>query len=215
LLLAIQGDSEPSGNPRVFQGSAETRRDIAGLLRSRRNEWERLRVDFETASRAYHDVEMKVLFLTYKGAMPKDLKQPNHVISLWQFFGIYPGSDTADRIHNMKATRFGITGAELSAMGTIMGAQTPLFCKMANRAGSLIPDEINITIISELSKRIEADAKPGKPIFVTNSNPLAKWLNLVLIITSTWNPERFKEHTLQVDPFVASLTVFDFIVLDE
>ena len=115
----------------------------------------------------------------------------------------------------MKLTNFGISGAEVSAMGIIIGQQTDLFCKMGKRAGSLLPDDINRILISELSKRIEKDVKPAKPIFITNSNALAKWLNLVLTITSTWHPERFKEFTLQVDHFTASLSVFDFFGFEE
>jgi hypothetical protein len=215
LLAAVRENSVGPESARA-RTSTEMREEVAGLVRSRKNEWKRLRADFEDAARAYHDIEMKVFFTTNeKPSSTEQFREPNHVISLWQFFGVYPGADTRERIRHMKLTKFGITDAELNAFGIITGEQTNLFCKMASRAGSLLPDDINITLIRELSKRIEDKAKPGKPIFVTNGNALAKWLNLVLIITSTWHPDRFKEFLLQVDPFTASLAVFDFFPLDE
>ena len=91
-----------------------------------------------------------------------------------------------------------------------MGEQTPLFRRMALRAGSLVPDEVSDIIISEIEKRLGPVLEGGKPIFVTNSNPLAKWLNLLLIAGAASYPERLKGNELAVDPFVASLAVFDF-----
>jgi hypothetical protein len=106
----------------------------------------------------------------------------------------------------------GIAGAELSAFGLVVGEQTDLFCKMAKRAGSLLRDKINNIITDRL---FEASKEPGKPIVVTNSNSLAKWLNLMLISTTASHPERFRDGILAADPFAASLTVFDFFLLDE
>jgi len=62
----------------------------------------------------------------------------------------------------MKLTDFGVTGAELTAIAIVLGEQTALLCKMATRAGSLLPDELDRIMISELSKRIEHDVKPRK-----------------------------------------------------
>ena len=55
-------------------------------------------------------------------------------------------------------------------------------------------------------------AVPGKPIFGSNSDPLSVWLNFVLMIGSSLQPERFRRRTLPVDPFAASLTAVDFLL---
>jgi len=85
---------------------------------------------------------------------------------------------------------------------------------MASRAGSLLPDEINNILIVEITKKFADAVDSGKPVFVSNSNPLAKWLNLLLVATTTSHPKRFKDGELAADPFAASLTVFDYFQLD-
>ena len=62
LLCALRETATPASTTR--DAPADTHGEIAGLVRSRRNEWQRLRVDFESAARAYHDLEMKVFFAT-------------------------------------------------------------------------------------------------------------------------------------------------------
>jgi hypothetical protein len=126
--------------------------------------------------------------------------------------GSTQSKETMGRLRSLKLTKLGIAGAELSAFGLVVGEQTDLFCKMAKRAGSLLPDKINNIITDRL---FEASKEPGKPIVVTNSNSLAKWLNLMLISTTASHPERFRDGILAADPFAASLTVFDFFLLDE
>jgi len=215
LLLSLQsvaGEPTAAGG---FRDAADSDM-LDALVRARKNEWRRLRSDFESASRLYHDVEMKVFFVTKEGAYPNEtFRRPNHVINLWQFYGVAGEAETHERIKSMQLTKFGLSGAELTAFAVLLGEQTDLFCKVARRAGTLIGDEINRLITSELSMRIEEDLKPGKPIFATNSNELAKWLNLVLVITQTFLPQRFHNNRLQVDPFAASLAVFDFLPLDD
>jgi hypothetical protein len=204
--------SQQSGEKRERHSShnSTTQRTMRNLIYPRLREWERLREDFESAARAYHDVEFEVFFVTREKALATDkFRQPHYAINLWQFFGALPDDETRARIHDMKLTNFGLTGAELTAVGIIIGNQTELFRKMATRAGTLLPDEINMILISEISKRIEKDLSPAKPVFATNGNALAKWLNLVLIVTSTWHSDRFRNFKLQVDPFTASLSVFD------
>jgi hypothetical protein len=189
---------------------ADRHRAVVNLIHPKKKEWERLREDFEAAASAYHDVELEVFFVTREKAHSSDkFRQPNYAINLWQFFGALPDDEMRRRTREMKLTNFGLTGAELTAVGIIIGNQTDLFRKMATRAGTLLPDEINTILVREISKRIEKGLKPAKPVFATNSNALAKWLNLVLVVTSTWHPDRFRNFKLQVDPFTASLSVFD------
>jgi hypothetical protein len=206
-------DSVPRGlaaENTLREGTKAERRKLGGLTPPRSKEWERLRTDFEAAARVYHDVEMNVVFLTQKKAAGDDeFPQPHYAINLWQFFGALPDEQTHSRIRNMKLTKFGLSGAELTAMAVITGSSTDLFRKMATRAGTLLPNAIGTILLSELSKRIQGDLAPAKPVFVTNHNGLAKWLNLMLLVTSTWHPERFRNFKLQVDPFAASLAVFD------
>jgi len=90
-----------------------------------------------------------------------------------------------------------------------------LFCKMAERAGSLLPDKIDSIVADRIFKAFEETKEPGKPIVVSNPNPIAKWLNLMLMATATVHPERFKGGVFAADPFAASLAVFDYFKLGE
>src|SRR5262249_27986892 len=105
--------------------------------------------------------------------------------------------------------RFGFTGADLSADAVIIGEKTELFCRMASRAGSLLPDDIDSPVSAKVRKLCDLPENGCGSIVVANRNPSAKWLNLVLMATVNTHPERFEATELQVDPFSASLTAFD------
>ena len=78
-----------------------------------------------------------------------------------------------------------------------------------------MPDEVSHLITGEIVRKFADALRPGKPVVVANSNPLAKWLNLRLVATTRSHPGRFKDGSLSADPFADSLTVFDYFKLDE
>ena len=186
-------------------------RHVSGLVRARLSEWKRVQTDFEAQAKLYHDLKMSIYFVTSDGATIKGkFPQPNHSINLWQYFGSTQDSAMMDRLRAAKLTKFGITDAEVTALGLVSGEQTNLFCKIASRAGSLLPDEISRIVIENLPEKFPEDFGKEKPVFVTNGNPLAKWLNMMLVVTTNSHPERFRNGVLSVDPFAASLSIFDY-----
>jgi len=187
---------------------------IARLVRTKRNEWSRLRSDFEAEARRYHDVGMSVFYIVEgKPPRPDRFRDPNHAINLWQFYGC--SKKARKKFATAKLTKFGITGAQISSYGLVTGEQTPLFCKMAVRAGGLLPDKLAQIITDEIAKKFAKALGPGKPILVSNTNPMAKWLNLMLTSTTASHPGRLKGGRLAADPFAASLTIFDYYRLNE
>lgn len=180
---------------------------------SHEREWQRLRADFEAQASHYHELTLSVYYVI--GSRPTsdaEFTEPNHAINLWQYFGRMTTEDSLQRIDVSNLTRFGMTGAEVTAFGVIVGAETHLFRRMAERAGSLIPEEVNRRITLEVaSKFLDADEE-DTPVYTCNTNPLAKWLNLVLAMLATYQPDRFSQETLAVDPFAASLAALDFAI---
>jgi predicted nucleic acid-binding Zn-ribbon protein len=184
--------------------------EISQLLRqvtsARRNEWNRLRADFEAQAKLYPDLKLQIFCIGINGAFPKgEYNQPNHMINLWQYYG--DGDEARNRLATSEFTKFGVMGAEITAYGIVLGKETELFCRMASRAGSLLPNNIDDLVLKNI-RRI--NAKSPASIVVANRNPLAKWLNLLMIATVNSCPERYESGRLAIDPFAASLTAFDF-----
>ncbi|MBX9791316.1 MAG: CHAT domain-containing protein [Pirellulales bacterium] len=176
-------------------------------------EWQRLRADFEAQASRYLDLKLSVYYVI-RDQPTADTKfsEPNHAINLWQYFGHATPSDPLVEFETSELTRFGMTGAEVTAFAVIVGPETDLFRRMAERAGSLISDDITHRITVEVASRFFNDDPQGKPIYACNRNPLAKWLNLVLVAIATHQPDRFRTETLAVDPFTASLAAIDFLM---
>lgn len=86
---------------------------------------------------------------------------------------------------------------------------------MASRAGALIPKEVNATLLDSITERFSNAMGAKRPILCTNSNPLARWLNLVLVAVSMTHPERFRAGTVSEDAFAASLIALDYFKLGE
>jgi hypothetical protein len=175
-------------------------------------EWRRLRTDFEARASQYHDLKLSVYYIVRgQPASEATFPEPNHAVNLWQHFG-HVTDESIEQIEPFEPTKFGMTGAMVSAFAVIVGPETDLFRRMAERAGSLVPDEICRRITLEVASRfLDADTE-GKPLYVCNQNPLAKWLNLVLVTIATYQPHRFHNETLAVDPFAASLVALDFLM---
>lgn len=176
------------------------------------NEFERLRKDFEANASQYPDLKLSVYIIdSEKPTESVTFIKPNHKISLWQYMGELASDADIERIASATATKFGVSNAIKSAFAVIEGHETELFTRMAMRAGSLVPSSFLVQMQDLLAKKYIEPAS-GKPVFVENSNPVARWLNLVLIAIATYQPNRFKQATLCVDPFAASLAVFDWIL---
>jgi len=213
LLQACRNPADWPLAPNPRPANPATLRHLAALVTARRKEWSRLRMDFEREATNYHDVKLAVFYVTNEGpSMRNKFAELNHTISLWQFYG--SSDDARERLASAKFTKFGVTGAEVSAFGLISGIQTEMFRKMATRAGSLLPDKVSHIVTDLVAERFADALGPGKPILVANSNSLAKWLNLVFLATATCHPERFQSGELSADPFAASLTVLDYFRLD-
>ncbi len=178
------------------------------------NEWQRIRSDFELRASEYHDLKLSIYY-DFSGKPQLDAKfpKPNHAISLWQHFGHLTGDEfeSLESTGFFEPTHFGMTGAVVSAFAIIIGQETGLFCRMAGRAGSLVPDEVGQQITLMVASRFFVENVKGKPFYICNPNPLAKWLNLVLVAIATCQPQRFRDETLAVDPFAASLVALDFL----
>jgi hypothetical protein len=173
------------------------------------NELRRLRLDFESRASHYPDLSLSVYFV---GTDPppdrRQFRRPNHAVVLWQYVGHYE-SPQAPNLEPEDATTFGLRGAQVSAFGVIEGTDTALFRRMAYRAGSLVPKAVVNLISSQLMAKWRDVSSNGKLVFATNSDPLAVWLNLILVYAATFHPTRLQRHTLAADPFAASLTVID------
>ena len=216
LLEACRPSESARTSPENQQADADLMRHVERLMHARLNEWRRLRSDFEAKAREYHDVKVSTFFVVKDAPLPAiTFPKPNHVINLWQYFGSTESGQSIERLLSEGVTDFGLTGAKVNSVGLVAGAQTEMFCKMATRCGSLLPDEVTPIIIKEVSAKFADIFDPGKPVLVSNSNPLAKWLILMLVTTASLNPGRLKDNVLVVDPFTASLTVFDYFSFDE
>ena len=154
-------------------------------------EFQRLRQDFEVRASEYHDLTLFVHF-DVKGAPSEDIKfrKPHHAISLWQYMGNSTDKKMPPGIEVINPTRFGLSDAEVSCLGVVEGEKTDVFVKMAQRAGSLIPSKAVIAITKNVMDNVIDEKVEGKPIFVCNSNSLAVWLNLMLTLIQTYQPNR-------------------------
>jgi hypothetical protein len=173
------------------------------------DEFKRLRKDFEAHADRYPDLTLSVLIESAGTSVGlPTVKQQNHKVMLWQ----YCGNATAEDDFEFQQNRFGFANATSSAFAVIEGSETKLFCRMASRAGSIIPDEVRLSLVTNIISNVVPSSSPGKPIFAVNSDPISVWLNLVLVSLAVYQPERFTRAKLPVDPFAASLAVFDHIL---
>lgn len=176
-------------------------------------EFVRLRRDFEQHASRYTEQTLTLYFLEAGVETPPDeFRKPNHTISLFQFMGIVADEEDRQRILSASMTKFGLTGAEFSIFGVLEGAETELFRRMALRAGSAVPTDVRTTISTNLCSHWTVAPGTGKPVFVSNPNPVAVWLNLVLTCVANFQPERFRGSTLAVDPFAASIPACEYLV---
>jgi hypothetical protein len=177
------------------------------------DELRRLKNDFEDQARKYPDLTFAVYLIDEEGSFSDvRFRRPNHAISLWQFMGLLTPETNIDEFVSFSHTKFGITNAEVSALGVIEGPDTDLFRRMATRAGSLLPEELIVQMTVLIMNNFANPDWLGKPFYVCNGDKLAAWLNLILIAVTSFQPSRFKNGKLLIDPFAASLAVFDHLL---
>jgi nucleoside phosphorylase len=173
------------------------------------NDLERLRRDFEEQARKYHDLTLTIYFVIKDHSQePIKAKDPHHAINLWHYIGNATLESDLREFLEFQQTNFGPTNAKVTAIAVIEGQETKLFQRMAERAGSLLKP-LNIQLTKLIMDNFADPEWMGKPVFGANSNPLSVWLNLTLMCVATFQPGRFSNQTLAVDPFTASLAVFD------
>ena len=179
----------------------------------RSDELRRLRKDFELQAGKYSDLTLSVYVESADRTNdPPAVRQPNHKVVLWQYLGdALPPDGTRDPI-DLQRDRFGFVSAAASAFALIEGPETGLFCRMASRAGSLIPYAVRLSLGTEIMANVVHSTSPVKPAFAVNSDPISTWLNLVLVCLAVFQPERFTRQKLPVDPFAASLAAFDHLL---
>ena len=211
LLEACQMSSKPREMLANKGTTGEAIRHVAHIVQTRLSEWKRVQNDFEAEAKKYHDVKMSI-YISRQEDLPAGDKfpVPNYSINLWQYFGSTDCEKAMGYLRSATLTNFGMSGAEITALGLISGEQTEFFCKMALRAGTLLPDEISHIIVGDIPNKFEDALGTGKPLLIANNNPLAKWLNMMLVATVNSHPGRFMNGVLTVDPFAASLSIFDY-----
>ncbi|MGO8930856.1 MAG: toll/interleukin-1 receptor domain-containing protein [Limisphaerales bacterium] len=175
---AIPSKDEPPSKSIHADLSPEAIQFLRRVGIARRNEWERLRADFDAQARMYPDLKLSIIYLCKGEAAPSEaFKGPNHMINLWQYYG--DDREGRERLAASELTTFGFIGADVGAYAVIDGQETELFRRMASRAGSLLPDDIDQVVLDNVRKHYDKPEAGGASTVVANRNPLAKWLNLV------------------------------------
>jgi hypothetical protein len=186
-------------------------------LSTKTPEIRRLIEAFENEARQFHDVRLGLFYMTQQGSYPdRKFLSPNHTIMLWQHYGLVGPFGGVDRfVENLQHSdmTWGVRGAELSCYAVIEGAKYDLFVRMASRAGSLFDEEEVKTIKLRIAKETMRDdsqaGSKGKSTAVSNSNPLAIWINFLLYHLSLANPGRERAHKIEPDPFSLSLAALE------
>lgn len=185
-------------------------------LSSKTAEILRLLIAFEIEAAKFHDTRLSTFLVTQSGVTTdRKFISPNHTIMLWQYYGTIQGEDETDHfVTNLQESelKWGLKGAEISSFAVVEGPAYDLFVRMAQRAGSLFDEEEARTISSRVVDEIlQSDrvAHRRKSAAVTNSNPLAIWINYLLYHLSLTNPGRERTHKIEPDPFSLSLLALE------
>ena len=144
-------------------------------IKEKTSEIQRLIESFETEAGKFHDLNFFTYFITQKGEsiIDRTFDQPNHCIMLWQYYGMLDtDEDIEDFVANLNNSnlQWGLRGTALTFMGLIEGDATPLFVRMAIRAGNLFNDEEARFIKSRVVSEIQEKEKTGG--YLVNPQPL-------------------------------------------
>ncbi|OGU24610.1 MAG: hypothetical protein A2580_13385 [Hydrogenophilales bacterium RIFOXYD1_FULL_62_11] len=189
-------------------------------LRKNTSEVQRLIAAFEQQADVFHDISFSVFVVSSDRDPPEDkFSSPNHAITLWQYYGaVGTEAERAQLLRNI-ATRdpnWGVRGAELSLMGVIQGSATPLFLRMAKRAGSLFNrkevDAFKLQILDDILDKEASNRIDAKPVGSVNSNPLAVWLNYLLYYLSLPRLDITRLTPIEPEPFSLSMLALESLL---
>jgi len=132
---------------------------------------------------------------------------------LWQYYGHLEEPNMADRlIANLRTSNVplaGVRGSEFSCFALLEGPRVKHFVRMATRAGSIFSKGESYRIETRALRDFASNSPKVRPIFVSNRNPLAIWLNYVLHHLGKTHPRYLPEVKVDIDPFAASLFAID------
>jgi hypothetical protein len=181
-------------------------------------EIQRLTKAFDVEASKFHDIRLSTFLATPAGpSSERRFISPNHKIMLWQYYGPEAGELLADlQASNLQ---WGLRGAALTSSAVVEGVMTDMFVRMARRAGSLFDDEEAMTIknrvLAEIFESQCGENSSSKPVGVTNSDPLAIWINYLLYHLSITNPGREHAQRIEPDPFSLSLLALERLGEDQ
>jgi hypothetical protein len=193
-------------------------------LKDKYTEIQRLIEAFETEAGKFHDIQFHIYHITQDGGpiLTRKFAHPNHAIMLWQYYGNLDTDDGVERfITNLNDSdlQWGLRGSALTLMGVLEGQATPLFVRMASRAGNLFSEDesrhIKSRVVAEIQNKEKTRKPTGKPMAAVNANPLAIWLNFLLYHLSLSNPGRDRAHKIEPDPFSLSLLALERLAADQ
>ncbi|TWU08177.1 TIR domain-containing protein [Stieleria varia] len=189
-------------------------------LKDKSTEIQRLIDAFDTEAAKFHELEFHTYHITQGGGpiLTRKFRQPSHAIMLWQYYGALDSdAEIENFVANLQSTntQWGVRGAAVTFMGVLEGDATPLFVRMAARAGSLFDtgeaDYIKSRVVSELQSK-ETKIRPTSAV---NENPIAIWLNYLLYHLSLSNPGRDRAHRIEPDAFSLSLLALERLATEQ
>jgi TIR domain len=182
-------------------------------LRKNTSEVQRLIAAFEQHAATFNDISFSVFVVASDREPPQDkFLQPNHAITLWQYYGTV-GTELERSRLLQHDTNWGVRGAKLSLIGVIQGSATPLFVRMAKRAGSLFNrkevDAFKLQVLDDILNKEASSRTDAKPVGIVNSNPLAVWLNYLLYHLSLPRIDITRVIPIEPEPFSLSLLALE------
>lgn len=186
-------------------------------VRKKKDELLRLRRAFEAEAAEFPDLSLSVLYVTQdKPVSNRPLRHPHHFIVLWQYYGTLETSERIDQLmENIRTSNVqlaGVRGSEFSCFALIEGPKVEHFLRMAKRAGSIFSFKEALRIKTNTQKDFESNVRGATPLFISNANPVATWLNYVLHHLGKTHPFYLSDVTIHLDPFAASLSAIDQLV---
>ncbi|MES2657792.1 MAG: TIR domain-containing protein [Verrucomicrobiota bacterium] len=180
------------------------------------HELSRLILAFEVEAALFHDLRFTRYWLTQSlPVCDRKFDQSNHMIRLWQYFGLIERKKVAETLKKSIQTsdfQWGLRGAEITSFGLIEGDTTDKFVRMAKRCAALFDKKTREELCSKTVKEICHEEKEGYlPIASTNSDPLAIWLNYLLYHLSLTDPGSEKNEQISPDPYTLSLLALERI----
>lgn len=193
-------------------------------LKNKCTEIQRLIDAFEAEAAKFHEIQFHTYHIMQDGSpiLKRKFMKQNHAIMLWQYYGNLDTDEDIERLVsnvNDSNLQWGLRGSALTFMGVIEGEATPLFVRMAIRAGSLFSEDeahyIKSRVVSEITEKEKTKSTSGKPTAAVNDNPLAIWLNFLLYHLSLSNPGRDQAHQIEPDLFSLSLLALERLADDK